>query len=70
MNYLDIFNLFGLFLIFLGFGLLIYSYFFTFLLRLHFKFFPQIAKRYDFLLQSEEEKLNSRSWNPIHKEQE
>lgn len=46
----DALILFGLFLIFLGLGLLIYMQLFGLLMRFHVALFPKLAKRYDRLL--------------------
>jgi hypothetical protein len=42
MNFHDSLILFGLFIIFLGLGLLIYASLFGFYLRLHLLFFPKL----------------------------
>ncbi|MGD9949795.1 MAG: hypothetical protein AB7U29_15135 [Desulfobulbus sp.] len=38
---------FGLFIIFLGFGLMIYLELFNLMLRFHMKFYPKLEKHYD-----------------------
>ena len=46
----DYLTLFGLLIVFLGFGLMLYISFLGLLLRFHIRLFPLIAKRYDRLL--------------------
>jgi len=46
----DYLTLFGLLILFLGFGLVLYVSFLGLLLRFHIRLFPLIAKRYDRLL--------------------
>jgi hypothetical protein len=68
MTYSDILSIFGLFILFIGLGLLVYLQLFGLLLRFHFKFFPMIAKRYDRLLGIEFREPVDRHWSNIKEE--
>lgn len=50
----DYLTLFGLFILFIGFGLMLYVGLLGLVLRFHIRLFPLIAKRYDRLLKESE----------------
>jgi len=53
----DYLTLFGLFIVFLGFGLTLYTGLLGLLLRFHIRLFPLIAKRYDRMLKELEKDI-------------
>jgi len=62
MSYSDALTIFGLFILFIGLGLLVYLQLFGLLIRFHFKFFPMLAKRYDRVLGIEFREPANREW--------
>ncbi len=50
MSLTEFLILLGLFILFLGFGLLAYAQLFNLMLRFHIRFFPKFTKHYDRLL--------------------
>nr|WP_321467262.1 hypothetical protein [uncultured Desulfobulbus sp.] len=56
MNLSDSLTLFGLFIVFLGLGLLIYASLFGLYLRLQLQFFPRLNKQFEQMLKHMDEK--------------
>ncbi|WP_306545872.1 hypothetical protein [Desulfobulbus sp.] len=63
----DYLTLFGLLVVFLGFGLLLYVSFLGLLLRFHIRLFPLIAKRYDRMLKESEKNAQLENQEPSAK---
>ncbi|MDD2467915.1 MAG: hypothetical protein PHI97_28385 [Desulfobulbus sp.] len=63
----DYLTLFGLLILFLGFGLLLYVGLLGLLLRFHIRLFPLIAKRYDRILKELEHDIQLEHQEPSAK---
>lgn len=60
----DYLNIFGLVIVFLGLGLVLYAELLGLLLRFHFRLFPLIAKRYDRMLKELETDVQLENQEP------
>jgi hypothetical protein len=63
----DYLTLFGLLVVFLGFGLTLYVGLLGLMLRFHIRLFPLIAKRYDRMLKEMEEDIQLEHQEPSAK---
>ena len=63
----DYLTLFGLFIVFLGFGLTLYVGLLGLVLRFHIRLFPLIAKRYDRMLKKLEQDIQLEHQEPSAK---
>ena len=63
----DYLTLFGLLVVFLGFGLMLYVGLLGLLLRFHIRLFPLIAKRYDRMLKELEKNAQLENQEPSAK---
>jgi hypothetical protein len=63
----DYLTLFGLLVVFLGFGLMLYVGLLGLLLRFHIRLFPLIAKRYDRMLKELEKDIQLENQEPSAK---
>jgi len=63
----DYLTLFGLLILFLGFGLVLYVSFLGLMLRFHIRLFPLIAKRYDRMLKELEKGIQLENQEPSAK---
>jgi len=63
----DYLTLFGLLVVFLGFGLMLYISFLGLLLRFHIRLFPLLAKRYDRMLMKLEKDIQLENQEPSAK---
>jgi hypothetical protein len=63
----DYLTLFGLLVVFLGFGLMLYVGLLGLVLRFHIRLFPLIAKRYDRMLKESEKNAQLENQEPSAK---
>ena len=63
----DYLTLFGLFIVFLGFGLTLYVGLLGLVLRFHIRLFPLIAKRYDRMLKELKKNIQLENQEPSTK---
>ena len=63
----DYLTLFGLLVVFLGFGLMLYVGLLGLVLRFHIRLFPLIAKRYDRMLKELEKDIQLENQEPSAK---
>jgi len=63
----DYLTLFGLLVVFLGFGLTLYVGLLGLVLRFHIRLFPLIAKRYDRMLKELEQDIQPKNQEPSAK---
>ncbi len=63
----DYLTLFGLFILFIGFGLYLYVELLGLLMRFHIRLFPLIAKRYDRMLKESEKNAQLENQEPSAK---
>ena len=67
MTLTDYLTLFGLFILFIGFGLYLYIELLGLLMRFHIRLFPLIAKRYDRMFKELEKDIQLEHQEPIAK---